>query len=65
MLDRLPGHEQVLLCVGAGHAFKIATQLGRMLAELALDGTTPHDVSLFRADRAVLSDPDAPRTWMV
>lgn len=65
VLDRLPGHEQVLLAVGAGHAFKFATQLGRILSELALEGTTPHDISLFRADRLVLSDPGAPRTWMV
>lgn len=65
VLDALPGNEQVLLCVGAGHAFKFATQLGRILAELALKGTTLHDISLFRADRTALSDPDAPRTWTV
>jgi sarcosine oxidase len=65
VLDRLPGHERVLLAVGAGHAFKFATQLGRILSELALAGTTPHDIGLFRADRQVLSDPAAPRTWNV
>jgi sarcosine oxidase len=65
VLDRLPGHDQVLLCVGAGHAFKFATQLGRILAELVLTRTTLHDISLFRADRGALSDPDAVRAWMV
>ncbi|MDX6599985.1 MAG: hypothetical protein QOE87_3872 [Gaiellales bacterium] len=63
VLDRLPGHDRVLLAVGAGHAFKFATQIGRILTELALAGTTAHDIRLFRADRDVLSDHDAPRTW--
>jgi sarcosine oxidase len=65
VLDRLPGHERVLLAVGAGHAFKFATQIGRILSELALAGRTAHDISLFRADRKVLNDRDAPRTWSV
>jgi sarcosine oxidase len=65
VVDRVPGQDRVLLCIGAGHAFKFATQLGRVLAELALDGTTPHDLSLFRADRAILTEVDAPRSWMV
>ena len=65
VLDRLPGHDNVLLAVGAGHAFKFATQFGRVLTELALEGTTSHDISLFRADRDVLHDFGAPRTWNV
>jgi sarcosine oxidase len=65
IVDRLPGHDRVLLCVGAGHAFKFSTQLGRVLSELALDGETAHDLSLFRADRGILTEPNAPRTWMV
>jgi sarcosine oxidase len=63
VLDRLPGHDRVLLAVGAGHAFKFATQIGRILSELTLAGTTAHDIGLFRADRDVLGDFDAPRTW--
>lgn len=65
VLDRLPGHDEVLVCVGAGHAFKFATQLGRVLADLALDGRTEHDLSLFGADRAPLHDRDAVRMWSV
>ena len=41
IVDRVPGQDRVLLCVGAGHAFKFSTQLGRVLADLALDGETP------------------------
>jgi sarcosine oxidase len=65
IVDRVPGQDRVHVCVGAGHAFKFATQLGRVLAELALEGETAHDLSLFRADRGILTEPDAPRTWMV
>jgi sarcosine oxidase len=65
IVDRVPGQDRVLLCVGAGHAFKFSTQLGRVLSDLALDGSTKHDLSLFRADRAILTETDAPRTWMV
>ena len=65
VLDRLPGHDEVLVCVGAGHGFKFATQLGRVLADLALDGRTDHDVSLFRADRPPLHDRHAERMWSV
>jgi sarcosine oxidase len=65
IVDRVPGQDRVLLCVGAGHAFKFSTQLGRVLADLALDGETPHDLSLFRADRGILTEPNAPRSWMV
>jgi sarcosine oxidase len=65
IVDRVPGQDRVLLCVGAGHAFKFSTQLGRVLADLALDGETPHDLSLFRADRGILTEPNAQRSWMV
>ena len=65
VLDRLPGHDDVLLAVGAGHAFKFATQIGRILSELALQGSTPHDISLFRANREALRDFGAERTWNV
>jgi sarcosine oxidase len=65
IVDRVPGQERVLLCVGAGHAFKFSTQLGRVLAELVLEGETPHDLSLFRADRGSLTEPNAPRSWLV
>jgi sarcosine oxidase len=63
VLDRLPGHERVLLAVGAGHAFKFSTQIGRILTDLTLTGSTPHDIALFRADRDVLHDFAARRTW--
>jgi len=41
--------------------------LGRILAELALDGTTPSqpDLERFRIDRPILLETDPPTSWMV
>ena len=42
------------LVIGAacsGHAFKFSNLLGRILVDLAVDGVTMHDLSLFRANR--------------
>jgi sarcosine oxidase len=64
ILDRLPGHDKVLLFSGGGHAFKFATELGRTLSDLALEGTTRNDLSLFSPERPILHDPNAPRNWM-
>jgi sarcosine oxidase len=67
VVDAVPGHERILVCLGAAHAFKFASVLGRILAELALDGTTPSAAELeaFRIDRPVLREPDPPRTFLV
>ena len=65
IVDRAPGSEHVFTAVGAGHAFKFASLLGRVLVDLALDGVTDVDVSPFAADRAVLSDPNPVRSYMV
>ena len=65
IVDRVPGHERVFTAVGAGHAFKFASLLGRVLVDLAVDGETDVDVSPFAADRAVLGDPDPVRSYMV
>lgn len=65
ILDRVPGTERVYVAVGAGHAFKFASVIGRALADLAIDGTTDLDLSPFRADRAILTQPNPPRSYMV
>lgn len=65
ILDRVPGTDLVMVAVGAGHAFKFASLLGRLLADLAIDGTTDADLAPFRADRAILSDPNPVRSYMV
>jgi glycine/D-amino acid oxidase-like deaminating enzyme len=35
----------------SGHGFKFTTLMGKMLADLAVEGTTPHDTSLFKVTR--------------
>lgn len=57
VLDTVPGHPQILVCVGAGHAYKFASLLGKTLSELAVDGTTNHDISGFTAQRPAIVDP--------
>jgi sarcosine oxidase len=64
LLGPVPGHENVLVGVGAGHAFKFAPTIGRMLAELAATGETGFDLHPFRLDRPGVAA-DAPILWMV
>ncbi|MCA9839768.1 MAG: N-methyl-L-tryptophan oxidase [Trueperaceae bacterium] len=58
ILDSLPDEPNILLADGAGHGFKFASLIGRIMAELALEGQTPHDISEFRFDRPALTDPN-------
>ncbi|CAN5436019.1 hypothetical protein BH23ACT7_BH23ACT7_03720 [soil metagenome] len=55
VLGPLAGLPQVLVAVGAGHAFKFAGLIGKILAEIALDGGTDHGIDAFRTDRPALA----------
>lgn len=57
VLDRVPGHPACAVAVGAGHAYKFASLIGRTLSELLIDGTTDRDIGAFRLDRASLAGP--------
>ncbi len=65
VLDRLPEHPGCLVAVGAGHAFKFASAIGRALSELALDGATPSDLSPFSIARPILAEPDPPKRFLI
>jgi sarcosine oxidase len=65
IVDRVPGTDNVYTAVGAGHAFKFASLLGKILSELALDGATHHDIEPFRADRPILLEKSPARSYMV
>jgi sarcosine oxidase len=65
VLDRVPGHRNVLAALGAAHGFKFASWFGRALADLAVDGSTPHDLTPFRLDREILTMADPPRAFLV
>lgn len=65
VVDRVPGTQRIFTAIGAGHAFKFASVLGKTLVELALDGETHHDLSAFAADRAILQESDPVRNYLV
>ena len=64
VLDTVPGHEQVAVAIGAGHAFKFASVIGRILSEIAIHGTSPSDLSPFGFGRPVLQQRDPVRRYM-
>jgi sarcosine oxidase len=55
----------VSLAIGAGHAYKFASVIGRVLSELAIDGSTPSDISGFQLSRPVLQLENPPVNYMV
>ncbi|MGA8535071.1 MAG: N-methyl-L-tryptophan oxidase [Candidatus Tumulicola sp.] len=65
VIDRLPEHPNVTVAIGAGHAFKFASLIGRILSELALDGSARSDIAAFAVDRPILAMGAPPRTYMV
>ena len=65
VLAPVPGHESVVVGLGAAHAFKFAPTFGRILADLAVDGATSSDVGAFGLDRPALTDPAYQAHWLV
>jgi sarcosine oxidase len=65
VLDTVPGHPQITVAVGAGHAYKFAALIGGLLADLALDRTPAHPIEAFSLTRPALTDPAFPRSFHV
>ncbi len=63
VLGTLPEHPQVSIFCGAGHAFKFAGLVGKILSELALEGKTCYPIGTFRLDRPALTDPNYEPTF--
>jgi sarcosine oxidase len=52
IVDTLPGQRNVAIAAGfSGHGYKFCSGIGEILADLAMHGTTPHDIGLFRLSR--------------
>jgi sarcosine oxidase len=52
VIDRLPGAPNILVASPcSGHGFKFSPVVGEILADLALEGATRHDISRFRIAR--------------
>lgn len=52
VVDRHPKHERLILCGGfSGHGFKFAPVIGEIAAELAVDGSTRHQIDFLSLRR--------------
>jgi sarcosine oxidase len=52
IIDTLPGDERIIVASPcSGHGYKFCSVIGEILADLAIDDSTRHDISLFRLDR--------------
>jgi sarcosine oxidase len=65
VVDVVPEAPRVSVAVGAGHAFKFASLIGRILAEIATTGRSRHPIDTFTLDRAALTDPSWGRAFHV
>jgi sarcosine oxidase len=67
VVDRLPEQPGILVALGAAHAYKFASVLGRVLSELALDGETPsaREIERFRIDRPILLEANPVTSFLV
>ncbi|KAL5022048.1 hypothetical protein ScPMuIL_001203 [Solemya velum] len=52
------GWDDVIFCCGAGHAYKFASLLGKILSELAVDNHTQYPISPFTMEREAISNPN-------
>jgi sarcosine oxidase len=57
VLGDLPADPRIQVFIGAGHAYKFAGLLGRILAQRAVTGKTDYPVDSLGLDRAALTDP--------
>ena len=55
VIDTLPGYPQIALALGTAHGYKFAGLIGRILSDLAIEGTTAFNIAPFAADRPVLT----------
>lgn len=52
LIDRLPDAPQVSVAAGfSGHGYKFCSVVGEIMADLATEGSTRHDIGLFRLGR--------------
>jgi len=52
IIDTLPDDERIIVASPcSGHGYKFSSVIGELLTDLAIDGSTRHDISLFALDR--------------
>ena len=57
IIGPLDEHPDIIVALGAGHAFKFTPAIGRILAELAVDGETSDDIAQFTVTAPAGSSP--------
>ncbi len=65
VVDSIAGHPGAVVAIGAGHAFKFASIIGKTLAELVADGKTDADISGFSLSRPILRESNPAKTYMM
>ena len=67
VIDRLPDQPRVVVALGAAHAFKFASVIGRILAELVVDGETSSagELERFAIDRPILLESNPVSSFLV
>jgi sarcosine oxidase len=60
-----PERRDVLVDLGAGHGFKFAPTIGRILADLATGAPSTVDLVPYAPDRAALAAPTGEVSWLV
>lgn len=65
VIDRVPGQDGIHVAIGAGHAFKFASVIGRIMSELAIGGRTSSDIAPFSIERPILREKEPARSYMV
>jgi len=65
VLDRLPDLPQIVVALGAAHAFKFAAWFGSELAALAMGGVAGPELAPFSITRQALGKPADRAAWLV
>ena len=65
VIDSVGPRQNCFVAIGAGHAFKFASVIGKTLSELAINGSTEADLGLFKLDRPILKEINPAKSFMV
>lgn len=65
VMDFLPDSSNVILAIGAGHAFKFSSVLGKLLSQLAMDGESGLTQPAFGMERPILWEENPETSFMV